>query len=217
MKSIPVPIVVLISGRGSNLQAIIDETRERALPIEPRAVISSNPSAPGLRQARAAGIPACVVDHHRFATRAEFDRALIETIEVHHPRLVALAGFMRVLGGAFIDHYTGRLMNIHPSLRPQFPGLTTHARALAGGVAEHGATVHFVTRDLDAGPIIVQARVPVLADDTADTLAARVLEQEHRIYPLAIRWFAEGRLSIRGGKVLLDGRRQAAQGLVDRD
>lgn len=215
MKLKPAPAVVLISGRGSNLQAIIDETRERELPIELRAVISNNPSAPGLRQAQAAGVPACIVDHHRFTTRAEFDDALIKAIDAHHPQLVALAGFMRVLGTAFIDHYAERLMNIHPSLLPQFPGLKTHARALAAGVAEHGATVHFVTRDVDAGPVIIQARVPVLAQDTPDTLAARVLEQEHRIYPLAIRWFAEGRLSVREDKVLLDGQRQAAQGLID--
>lgn len=217
MSSLPLPVVVLISGRGSNLQAIIDETRERELPIELRAVISNSPVAPGLRQAHAARIPTYVVDHHEFATREAFERALIEAIDAHHPRLVALAGFMRVLGTAFIDRYAGRLMNIHSSLLPQFPGLKTHARALAAGVVEHGATVHFVTRDVDVGPIIVQARVPVVADDTPDTLAARVLEQEHRIYPLAIRWFAEGRLSVREGKVLLDGRRQAAQGLVDRD
>lgn len=203
-----VPVVVLISGRGSNLQAIIDETRARELPIELRAVISNNPAAPGLGQAQAAGITAQLADHHRFATREEFERALTDAIDVHRPQLVVLAGFMRILGNAFIDHYAGRLMNIHPSLLPQFPGLNTHARALAAGVAEHGATVHFVTRDVDAGPIIIQARVSVRPEDTPNSLATRVLDQEHRIYPLAIRWFAEGRLTVREGEVLLDGRRQ---------
>ncbi|MFL6622282.1 MAG: phosphoribosylglycinamide formyltransferase [Sulfurifustis sp.] len=207
-------VVVLISGRGSNLEAIIEANRCGNLPIEICAVISNRPEAPGLEVARCHGIPTEVVDHRRYSARSEFDRALQDRIDRNRPDLVVLAGFMRVLGAELIDRYAGRLINIHPSLLPAFPGLRTHERALAEGAKQHGATVHFVTHDVDSGPIIAQAAVPVLPGDTADTLAARVLIEEHRIYPLAIRWFVEGRLTVQNGRVLLDGRVDAVQGLV---
>lgn len=213
MSGTPAPVVILISGRGSNLQAILDAAHANELPIEVRAVISNNPDAEGLRLARAAGIHTEVIDHRAFAERAQFDSALQAAIDRHAPRLVLLAGFMRILGKTFIRHYAGRLLNIHPSLLPAFRGLNTHARALAAGVAQHGASVHFVTEDLDGGPNIIQATVPVRPGDDAATLAARVLQEEHRIYPLAIRWAAENRLSIRDGQVFLDGERRPEQGL----
>jgi phosphoribosylglycinamide formyltransferase-1 len=214
MNPAPLPLVVLISGRGSNLQAILDQARAGRLPVELRAVISNNPDAAGLERARRAGIQTRVINHRDYRARADFDAALMQAIDAHAPRLVVLAGFMRILGAAFIAHYTGRLMNIHPSLLPAFKGLDTHARALEAGVARHGASVHFVTNEVDGGPVIVQAAVAVLAGDTPERLAARVLEQEHRILPLAIRWFAEGRLSVRDGRVLLDGRVRPEQDLA---
>ncbi len=209
----PLNVVVLISGRGSNLQSIIDETRARALPVRLQAVISNRADAYGLVRAREAGIPTAVLDHRQFASRAHYDQALAELIDRYEPGLVVLAGFMRVLGRPFVDHYAGRLINIHPSLLPAFPGLDTHARALASGVKQHGATVHFVVPEVDAGPIIIQATVPVLPGDTEEALASRVLQEEHCIYPLAIRWFADGRLQIQGNQVLLDGRQRPEQGL----
>ena len=212
MSGLPAPVVILISGRGSNLQAILNETRAGRLPIEIRAVISNNRTATGLQHAAAAGIPTEVIEHRGFPERTQFDNALMQAIDRYQPRLVILAGFMRILGTEFIRHYAGRLLNIHPSLLPAFKGLDTHARALAAGAREHGASVHFVTNDLDGGPVIIQAKVPVLADDTAETLAARVLEQEHRIFPLAIQWAAEERLTLRNGQVLLDGGVQPEQG-----
>ena len=198
-------VVVLVSGRGSNLQAIIDAARSGELPIDLRAVISNEPEAAALGRAQAAGVATHVVDHHAYATRAAFDDALRDAIDRYAPDLVVLAGFMRLLGPVFIDRYAGRLLNIHPSLLPAFPGLRTHARAVAAGATVHGATVHFVTRETDAGPIVIQAAVPVRRGDTPEVLGARVLKEEHRIYPLAIRWFAEGRLTLAGGRVLLDG------------
>lgn len=206
-------IVVLISGRGSNLEAILQAIRAGELPIDLCAVISNQPHAPGLWAARQQGVSTEVIEHGNFPDRNAFDRTLMERIDQKQPHLVALAGFMRVLGPDFIDHYAGRLMNVHPSLLPAFPGLRTHERALAAGAKEHGATVHFVTHEVDSGPIIAQAVVPVLTGDTAETLEARVLAEEHRIYPLAIRWYAEGRLSVSNGQVLLDGRRHPAQAL----
>ena len=203
-RSVP-GVVILISGRGSNLQAIIDQTRTGHLPIDIRAVISNNPDAAGLRLAQAAGVDTMVVDHRSYPDRATFDQALMQAIDRCQPQLVVLAGFMRILGTEFIRHYAGRLLNIHPSLLPAFKGLNTHARALEAGAREHGASVHFVTNDLDGGPIVIQAQVTIRPGDTPATLAARVLEIEHRILPLAIQWFAEGRLSIRNGQVLLDG------------
>lgn len=198
-------VVVLISGRGSNLQAIVDDAQDPSCPYALRAVISNRPDAAGLARAERAGVETHVVDHKLHASRERFDAALIDVIDRYRPGLVVLAGFMRILTPAFVSHYDGRLINIHPSLLPEFPGLDTHQRAISSGAREHGASVHFVTADLDGGPLIIQARVPVLAGDDADTLAARVLEQEHRILPAAIRWFAEGRLRIEGERVMLDG------------
>ncbi len=192
-------VVVLISGRGSNLQAILDA----GIPVS--AVISNRSGAGGLEIAARRGIATAVVEHRRFATREAFDAALAQEIDRHAPRLVALAGFMRVLTPGFVAHYAGRLVNIHPSLLPEFPGLDTHARALAAGAKRHGCTVHFVTAALDHGPVIAQASVPVLPDDTAATLAARVLAQEHRIYPRALRWFLDGLLEVEDGKVRVKG------------
>ncbi len=210
----PAPIVILLSGRGSNLQAILDAIRSGELPASVRAVISNNPQAPGLQVAAAAGVPTEIVDHRSYPDRAAFDRALMTTIDRHQPALVVLAGFMRILGADFIQHYAGRLINIHPSLLPAFKGLNTHAQALAAGAREHGASVHFVTSDLDGGPVIAQARVPVEPGDTVERLSARVLAAEHRIYPKAIRWFVEQRLTLRNGHVLLDGACRPEQGLT---
>ena len=206
MSSARLPVVVLISGRGSNLQAIIDAAADPDYPAEVRAVISNEPHAAGLERARRADIETRVLDHRGFARREEFDAALRDAVASYRPGLVVLAGFMRVLTEVFVSRFEGRLINIHPSLLPAFPGLDTHQRALEAGVAEHGASVHFVSTELDAGPVIIQARVPVLADDDAERLAARVLVEEHRILPEAIRRFAEGRLRLRNGEVLTDGR-----------
>ncbi|HSG76879.1 MAG TPA: phosphoribosylglycinamide formyltransferase [Burkholderiales bacterium] len=192
-------VVVLISGRGSNLQAILDA----GIPVS--AVISNQSGAGGLAIAARRGVATAVVEHRRFATREAFDAALADEIDRHLPRLVALAGFMRVLTPGFVARYAGRLVNIHPSLLPEFPGLDTHARALAAGAKRHGCTVHFVTAELDHGPIIAQASVPVLPGDTAESLAARVLAQEHLIYPRALRWFLDGLLSLEDGKVYVKG------------
>lgn len=197
-------VVVLISGRGSNLQAILDSVARGELPVEICAVISNRPNAPGLERARQAGIPAVTLDHRAFADRERFDKALQELIDSYHPDLLVMAGFMRLLTPDFIEHYQGRMLNIHPSLLPKFPGLHTHERAIAAKEREHGASIHFVTLEMDAGPVILQGRVPVLPEDDPETLAARVLEQEHRIYPLAIRWFAEKRLKMEGHRAYFD-------------
>ena len=199
------PVVILISGSGSNLQAIIDAARDD-LPVDIRAVISNQADAYGLERARRAGIPAEVLDHREYDSREAFDAALMQRIDAHAPGLVVLAGFMRILTPAFVGHYQGRMLNIHPSLLPDLRGLDTHRRALEAGHREHGASVHFVTPELDGGPVIVQARVPVQAGEEPELLARRVLEKEHVIYPLAIRWFAEGRLRLRGNQVELDGK-----------
>jgi len=198
------PIVVLISGSGSNLQAIIDAIQKEGLPVEIRAVISNRPDAFGLERARAANIPAEVIDHKAFNSRAEYEVELQKLIDQHEPALIVLAGYMRILGNAFVDHYQGRMLNIHPSLLPAFPGLDTHQRALDAAVTEHGASIHFVTNELDGGPVILQASVPLLPNDDAQTLAKRVYVQEHQIYPLAIRWFAESRLTMNAGEVLFE-------------
>jgi phosphoribosylglycinamide formyltransferase-1 len=186
-------IVILISGRGSNMEAIV---RAR-LPATIAAVISNEADAAGLAFARDAGLTTRVVGHRAFPDRAAFDAALKNAIEEFTPDLVVLAGFMRILTEDFVRHYAGRLLNIHPSLLPAFAGLHTHRRALEAGVRVHGCTVHFATVELDHGPVIVQAAVPVLAEDTEDALAARVLAQEHRIYPQAVRWFCEDRIELR--------------------
>lgn len=206
MKPAAVPIVVLISGSGTNLQSIIDAVARGEVPGRIAAVISNHPEAYGLERARLAGIPTEVLDHREFASREDFDAALMARIDAYAPGLVVLAGFMRILTEGFVRHYLGRMLNIHPSLLPLYRGTNTHARALADQVSEHGASVHFVTPELDGGPVIVQARVPVHAQDTPEDLAARVLEQEHRLYPLAVRWYCEGRLRLDGTRVLVDGR-----------
>jgi phosphoribosylglycinamide formyltransferase-1 len=192
-------VVILISGRGSNMQALIDA----GLPVS--AVISNRAEAEGLAAAASRGVATRVVEHRAHATREAFDAALAAEIERFAPRLVALAGFMRVLTPGFVARYRERLLNIHPSLLPAFPGLDTHRRALAAGVKVHGCTVHFVTAELDYGPIVVQAAVPVHADDNEATLAARVLKQEHVIYPRAARWFLEDRLALANGVVHVKG------------
>jgi phosphoribosylglycinamide formyltransferase 1 len=190
-------IVILISGRGSNMQAIL----EAKLPAPVAAVISNNPSAKGLDIAREAGIETAVVNHREYPDRATFDAALADKTASYQPDVVVLAGFMRILTDIFINRFRSRIMNIHPSLLPAFPGIDTHRRALAEGVRLHGCTVHLVTPELDHGPIVVQAAVPVLPDDDEERLAARVLEQEHRIYPQAIRWFLEDKIEIKGNRV----------------
>ena len=199
------PVVVLISGGGTNLQALIDAQRADDCPYGVSAVVSNRPDAFGLERAARAGIPTETVDHTRFPDRGPFEDALAAAIDRHAPGLVALAGFMRILTPAFVARYRGRLLNIHPSLLPRFRGLHTHRRALEAGERVHGATVHFVTEELDGGPRILQAQVPVHPDDTPEALAARVLAREHRIYPLVVRWFATGRLRLGAGGAELDG------------
>jgi phosphoribosylglycinamide formyltransferase 1 len=194
-------IVILISGRGSNMQAIV----AAQLPLRIAAVISNDAAAEGLEFARTQGIATAVVDHRAHATREAFDQALMDCIESYAPDLVVLAGFMRILSSDFVQHYAGRLINIHPSLLPAFPGLGTHRRALEAGVKIHGCTVHFVTPVVDHGPIVAQAAVAVQSDDTAQSLAARVLQQEHLLYPQALRWFAEDRLHLEQDKVTIQG------------
>ena len=207
-------IVILISGRGSNMVALIDAAASGALPVRVAAVLANRSDAKGLEVAAAAGVVTRVVDHRLYRDRESFDAAMAEAIDAYSPDLVVLAGFMRILSDGFVAHYEGRLINIHPSLLPSFPGLHTHQRALDDGVRVHGCTVHFVTPTLDHGPIVVQAAVPVLDGDDATVLAARVLEQEHRIYPLAVRWFAEGRLRLEDGRVRLDAPQEYASCLI---
>ncbi len=190
MSATKLPIVVLISGGGSNLQAIIDAAADDGLPVEIRAVISNKADAYGLERARQAGIETVVIDHTRFDSREAFDAELSRTIDGYQPQLVVLAGFMRILSDNFVHHYEGRMLNIHPSLLPRYKGTNTHARAIEAGDSEAGCSVHLVTAELDSGEVLLQARVPILEGDTAETLAARVLEQEHVIYPEAIRQFA---------------------------
>jgi phosphoribosylglycinamide formyltransferase-1 len=197
-------VAVLVSGRGSNLQALIDACASDAFPAEIVAVISNNPGAAGLERARRAGIPATVVDHRQFADRTAFDAALQAALDEAKAAFVCLAGFMRLLTPGFVATWRDRMINIHPSLLPAFPGLDTHARALAAGVRFAGCTVHFVRDETDTGPIVVQAAVPVLPGDTAETLAARVLEAEHRAYPLALRLVAEGRVRVAGERAIVD-------------
>ena len=205
-------VVVLLSGTGSNLQALIDSDDVKASPANIRAVISNRADAYGLQRAKDAGIDTRVLDHKAFEGREAFDAALIEVIDEFKPQLVVLAGFMRILSADFVRHYQGRLLNIHPSLLPKYKGLHTHQRALEAGDGEHGCSVHFVTEELDGGPLVVQAVIPVKSDDSPHSLAQRVHAQEHRIYPLAVRWFAEGRLSLDEQGALLDGQLLAASG-----
>jgi len=204
-------IVILISGRGSNLQALL----EAHLPCSIAAVISNRADAEGLGIAKALGIPVAAVDNRNYADRESFDAALAKSIDAFVPDIVALAGFMRILSPGFVARYHGRLVNIHPSLLPAYGGLNTHARALHDGVKIHGCTVHFVTPDLDHGPIIIQAAVPVLCDDTEQTLAARVLNEEHRIYPQAISWLCQDRIKLSDeGRVIFLYRIQSGFTLV---
>lgn len=198
-------LVILISGRGSNMQAIVEAAQAEKWPVKIAAVISNRADAAGLEYAAAKGIATAVVVSKKYPDRAEFDAALQAEIDRYAPDLVVLAGFMRILTAPFVEHYNGRMMNIHPSLLPSFPGLATHQQALSFGVKVHGATVHFVTADLDHGPIVAQAAVPVLPGDTEHSLGERVLQQEHIIYPRAVRWFIEGRLKIADGRVEVSG------------
>ena len=207
----PFPIVVLISGSGSNLQAIIDSSSDPESSIYIRAVISNNPNAYGLERASRAGISCKVVNHRDYPDRNSYDLALMAEIDSHQPELVVLAGFMRILTAEFVNHYSGRLINIHPSLLPLYPGLNTHQQAIENGDIEAGATVHFVTPEVDDGPIIIQVRVPVFETDSSNDLASRVLQQEHLIYPKAIQWFAQGRVTVQNGNVLLDDKQSSKQ------
>ena len=197
-------IVVLISGSGTNLQAIIDAVNSGSINANIAAVISNRPDAPGLDRARKAGINAVIIDQKSITDRNQFDEALIDEIDKYDADLVVLAGFMRILTEKFIDRYEHRIINIHPSLLPEFKGLNTHRRVLEAGKTQHGASVHFVNIELDDGPVVIQAEVPVLPDDTEQSLAARVLEQEHIIYPMAIAWFIDGRLEVNENNIQLD-------------
>ncbi|WP_095078412.1 phosphoribosylglycinamide formyltransferase [Pseudomonas sp. Irchel s3h17] len=198
-------VVVLLSGTGSNLQALIDDAQNADNSVRIRAVISNRADAYGLQRARDAGIDTRALDHKAFEGREAFDAALIELIDAFQPKLVVLAGFMRILSAGFVRHYQGRLLNIHPSLLPKYKGLHTHQRALEAGDTEHGCSVHFVTEELDGGPLVVQAVIPVELHDSPQSLAQRVHTCEHQIYPLAVRWFAEGRLSLGEQGASLDG------------
>ena len=206
-------IVILISGRGSNMLALLDAVASGELPVRVAGVIANRPQAEGIQLAAARGIPTAIVDHRQFADRDAFDMALADRIDAFAPDLVVLAGFMRILTDIFVTRFSGRLINIHPSLLPAYPGLHTHRRALEDGVRVHGCTVHFVTPALDHGPIIIQAVVPVLDGDDEAILAQRVLAEEHRVYTLAVRWFAEGRLTIRDGRVQVAGQHRASEAL----
>lgn len=207
-------IVILISGRGSNMQALLDA----GLPCKVAAVISNRADAEGLNIARSRCIPTAVVNHRDYADRDSFDAALARTIDTFKPDYVALAGFMRILTPGFVARYRGKMLNIHPSLLPAYSGLNTHARALHDGVKIHGCTVHFVSSDLDHGPIIIQAAVPVLQDDTEQTLAARVLQEEHRIYPQAVRWLCTDQIELNEhGRVVFRHRIQPGYTLISPD
>ena len=208
-------IVVLISGSGSNLQALIDDQQQSDLPIDICAVISNRADAYGLVRAQEAGIANDCLDHRAYPVREDFDRRLLEKINSYQPQLVVLAGFMRVLTTHFVRHYKGRMLNIHPSLLPKYPGLNTHQRVLDAGDKQHGVTVHFVTEKLDGGPPVIQAMIPVMDGDDADSLQQRIHQQEHRIYPMAVDWFASGRLEmVSDSKVLLDGEPLPASGYL---
>lgn len=206
-------LVVLISGNGSNLQAIMDACQQNRIAATVCAVFSNNAAAFGLERARCAGIDAHSLAARDFTHRSAFDNQLITLIDHYKPHLVVLAGYMRILSASFVAHYRGRLLNIHPSLLPRYPGLDTHRRVLEQGDSEHGASVHFVTEQLDAGPVIVQGKIPVLAEDDETTLSARVHQQEHIIYPLAINWFIEGRLRMHNNVAWMDNQPLGADGV----
>jgi phosphoribosylglycinamide formyltransferase-1 len=210
-------IVVLISGSGSNLQAIIDACAAGFIAGRISAVISNKTGVFGLERAAEAAIPAIVLDHKAYPDRQSYDAALQQAIDSYQPDLVVLAGFMRILTAEFVGHYQGRLLNIHPSLLPKYQGLHTHQRALEAGDTEHGCSVHFVTAELDGGPVVLQAKVPIFTGDDATQIAERVHEQEHRIYPLVVRWFCQGRLQQQTDKALLDGQILSDHGYADDD
>jgi phosphoribosylglycinamide formyltransferase-1 len=202
----PLPVVVLVSGNGSNLQAIIDAIASGQLNARICAVISNRADAYGLQRAQLAGIPDIVIEHKNFAGQEAFDEKLRTSIEKYKPELLILAGFMRILTDNFVSHFTGKMINIHPSLLPKYRGLHTHRRAIEAGDTEHGLSIHYVSPELDGGPLITQVRVPVFSEDTEETLAERVLLQEHRTYPMVIQWIADKRLKLVGDQVLLDGK-----------
>ncbi|HFT5241294.1 TPA: phosphoribosylglycinamide formyltransferase [Yersinia enterocolitica] len=205
-------IVVLISGQGSNLQALIDAQQQGRMSGQICAVFSNNAEAYGLERAELAGIAHHALDAKAYADRASFDAALAQAIDQYQPDLLVLAGYMRILSPAFVQHYAGRMLNIHPSLLPKYPGLHTHRQALENGDQEHGTSVHFVTEELDGGPVILQAKVPIFSDDTEDDVVERVQTQEHSIYPLVVGWFADGRLTMRDNTAWLDGECLPLQG-----
>ena len=208
-------VAVLISGGGSNLQAIVDLLSNESIDAHIVRVISNRPGVKGLERAEHANIPTEVIDHTDYDTREDFDQALIQSLDAVQSDLIVLAGFMRILTPRFVEHFSGRMINIHPSLLPAYKGLDTHRRALADGVAFHGASVHFVTPELDAGAVILQGRVPVYAEDDAAALQQRVHRIEHIIYPEVIRWFAAGRIGYEGNHTLLDGARLKTAPIID--
>ena len=208
---------VLISGNGSNLQALIDACQAGRIQGELVGVVSNRADAFGLERAKAAGIATQVLSNQAFADRESYDAALIQALESWNPDLLVMAGFMRILTPGFVQHFAGRMLNIHPSLLPKYQGVKTHARAIAAGETVHGATVHFVTEELDGGPVVLQARVPIFPDDDEVTLAERVLSQEHQIYPLVINWFCQGRLTMVGTQACLDGQPLPARGYASDD
>jgi phosphoribosylglycinamide formyltransferase-1 len=205
-------IVVLISGSGSNLQALLDSCATGFIPGTITGVISNKANAFGLKRAEAAGVATAVLSHKGFDSREDYDQALIAAIEQFKPDLIVLAGFMRILTAEFVQHFSGKLLNIHPSLLPKYQGLATHQRAIDAGDTEHGCSVHFVTEQLDGGPVILQAKVPIFPGDDASVVAERVHEQEHQIYPLVVRWFCQGRLQQKVNEAWLDGNLLPAQG-----
>jgi len=205
-------IVVLVSGNGSNLQAILDACQQGRINGSVAAVFSNKAEAWGLERARQAGVPGHAIEAAQFSDREAFDRQLMMEIDAYAPDLVVLAGYMRILSPAFVSHYHQRLLNIHPSLLPKYPGLHTHRKALENGDNEHGTSVHFVTEELDGGPVILQAKVPILAGDTEEVVNARVQQQEHAIYPLVVSWFIEGRLAMQDNTAWMDGEKLPAEG-----
>lgn len=207
-------LVVLISGSGTNLQAILDAIRDGELDAEVALVLSNRPGVAGLARAQAAGVPTRVINHSDYADREQFDQAMIAAIDRCRPDTVVLAGFMRILTPTFVQHYQGRLLNIHPSLLPRYPGLHTHQRALEAGDHEHGCSIHFVTEQLDGGPVIARAIVPVEPNDSAETLSNRVQTREHALYPLVLRWRAEDRVHLHPEGVVLDGQRLPETGFT---
>lgn len=205
-------IVVLVSGNGSNLQAIIDDCQLQKIPAQISAVVSNKSDAYGLERAKKANIPAIFIDHKAFATREAYDHALLTEITKFKPDLIVLAGFMRILTHEFVEHFQGKMLNIHPSLLPKYRGLHTHQRAIDAGDDEHGASVHFVTADLDDGPVILQSKVPIFKDQDPEELAQRVLVQERQMYPLVVKWFCQQRLVMLNNKAFLDGKELEEQG-----